>query len=142
MDPEAYRSCENSPVICRLFLIPLAAILVSAVLTPNALATDKIAPSAQSGAALFRDKGCAFCHGADLTGTKKAPSLAGINKDKAWPAARITTQILNGGQKMPPFRDSLDDSEIADLVAYLRAKVRPSAPPPVQAATPSSSSPN
>ena len=33
------------------------------------------------------------------------------------------------GQKMPAFSDSLTDPEIAQLVAYLRAKHRPAPPP-------------
>lgn len=86
----------------------------------------------EAGAALFRDKGCSYCHGADLQGTKKAPALAEIRKDKEWTADKMTNQILNGGEKMPPFSDSLSDEEIADLVAYLRAKKRP-APPPAAA---------
>jgi mono/diheme cytochrome c family protein len=40
----------------------------------------------------------------------------------------MTEQILNGGKKMPPYRDSLSDDEIAQLVAYLRAKDRPTPP--------------
>lgn len=83
----------------------------------------------QAGAILFRDKGCAYCHGTGGVGTKKAPSLVDIGKDKAWPPAKMTDQILNGGEKMPPFRESLSDEEIARLVAYLRAKNRPVAPP-------------
>ena len=87
----------------------------------------------QAGAVLFRDKGCAYCHGAGGTGGKKAPDLTGLRTDKLWPPAKITNQILNGGQKMPPFSDSLTEAEIAQLVAYLRAKHRPVPPP---AATP------
>ena len=83
----------------------------------------------QAGAILFRDKGCAFCHGVGGIGGKKAPSLVDIRKDTNWPAAKITNQILNGGQKMPPFGDSLTDPQIAQLVAYLRAKKRPIPPP-------------
>ena len=83
----------------------------------------------EAGAVLFRDKGCAYCHGVGGTGGKKAPSLMGLRTDKAWPPANITKQILNGGQKMPPFGDSLTDTEIAQLVAYLRAKKRPIPPP-------------
>ncbi len=83
---------------------------------------------AQAGAVLFRDKGCAYCHGAKLEGTKKAPGLADVRNDKAWPPEKMTDQILNGGAKMPPFRDSLSDDEIAQLVAYLRAKNRPEPP--------------
>ena len=85
----------------------------------------------KAGAVLFRDKGCSYCHGADLHGTKKAPALADIRSDKNWPADKMTDQILNGGQKMPPFRDSLSDDEIAQLVAFLRAKDHP-APPPAE----------
>lgn len=92
----------------------------------------------QAGAVLFRDKGCAYCHGAGGTGGKKAPDLTGLRTDKLWPPAKITNQILNGGQKMPPFSDSLTEAEIAQLVAYLRAKHRPVPPP---AATPPLSPP-
>lgn len=77
---------------------------------------------------LFRDTGCTYCHGADLKGTKKAPALEDVARDKVWTPAKMTDQILNGGQKMPPFRDSLSDEQIADLVAFLRAKKRPAIP--------------
>ena len=86
-----------------------------------------------AGAILFRDKGCARCHGADLQGTKKAPTLANIRDDKNWPPDKIAKQILNGGQKMPPFADALSDPQIAQIVAYLRAKHRPVLPPPAPA---------
>ena len=100
----------------------------------SAFAAD---PSAdiKAGAVLYHDKGCAFCHGPTLEGTKKAPSLAEIRTDKAWPPEKLTDHILNGGPKMPPFRDSLSDEEIAQLVAYLRAGNRP-VPPPADAAAP------
>jgi len=83
----------------------------------------------KAGAALFRDKGCTYCHGVGGVGTKKAPSLTGLHKDKAWTPEKITNQILNGGQKMPPFRDSVTDDEVTDLIAYLRAKNKPVPPP-------------
>jgi mono/diheme cytochrome c family protein len=35
---------------------------------------------------------------------------------------------MNGGQKMPAFRESVSDEEAAQLVAWLRAKHRPVAP--------------
>jgi len=93
-----------------------------------ARAADKKADEL-AGAALFRDKGCAHCHGAGGIGTLKAPSLVHIRNEKQWTPAKITDQILNGGQKMPPFSDSLTDSEVAQIVAYLRAKNRPEPPP-------------
>ena len=110
----------------RLFL---AALLLSSLgLIAFAADSDPDA-DAKAGAVLFRDKGCAYCHGATLEGTKKAPALVEVQKDKAWTPEKMTDQILNGGQKMPPFRDSLSDEEIAQLVAYLRAKRRPIPPP-------------
>jgi mono/diheme cytochrome c family protein len=83
----------------------------------------------EAGAILFRDKGCTHCHGVDGIGTKKAPSLVDLRKNKQWTPAQIANQILNGGQKMPPFNDSVTDQEAAQLVAYLRAKHRPVPPP-------------
>ena len=84
----------------------------------------------QAGAVLYRDKGCPQCHGADLAGNKKGPALADIANDPAWPAEKITKQIRDGGAKMPPFGESQTDPEIAQIVAYLRAKDRPAPPPP------------
>jgi mono/diheme cytochrome c family protein len=82
-----------------------------------------------AGAVLYRDKGCEQCHGAGGVGTKKGPSLVNIRNEKQWTPEKITQQILNGGKKMPPFADSLSDPEIAQLVAYLRARKRPVPPP-------------
>ena len=64
---------------------------------------------------------------------RKLPRLADIDKNKLWTPAKMTDQILNGGKKMPPFADSLSDQEVAQIVAYLRAKHRP-VPPPAPAA--------
>ncbi|HEV2215328.1 MAG TPA: cytochrome c [Terracidiphilus sp.] len=83
-----------------------------------------------AGAILFRDKGCAHCHGADRAGTQKAPSLVNIRKNQNWTVDKMTDQILNGGKKMPPFADSLSDQEAAQIIAYLRAKHPPAPPAP------------
>jgi mono/diheme cytochrome c family protein len=115
----------------QILLIFVMAILAA---TP-AFAASKTKADEEAGAVLFRDKGCAYCHGAGGTGGKKGPDLSGIRTDKLWPPEKITNQILNGGQKMPPFSDSLTDVEIAHLVAYLRAKQRP-VPPPAQTPPP------
>jgi len=83
----------------------------------------------KAGAVLFRDKGCTYCHGVGAVGTKKAPALTDLPKDKTWTSEKLTNQILNGGQKMPPFRDSVTDDEVAQLIAYLKAKNKPLPPP-------------
>ncbi|MDR3726025.1 MAG: cytochrome c [Terracidiphilus sp.] len=99
-----------------------------AVLPAHALFGSKTKAAEQAGALLFRDKGCAYCHGAGGIGAKKGPALTDLRKNKLWSPAKITDQILNGGQKMPAFRESLSDVEAAQLVAWLRAKHRPVAP--------------
>jgi len=124
------------------FSLPcLLAVILIALSATSLFASKK--DDEKAGALLFRDKGCAYCHGVGGVGGKKAPSLVGLPKDKAWPTDKITNQILNGGQKMPPFRESLTDEEVAQLVAYLRAKSKPippaaseqdSAPPPAPGA--------
>jgi len=81
----------------------------------------------QAGGALFHDN-CARCHGANLEGTKKGPALAEINTKKRWTDDRITHRILNGGGRMPAFRDSLHEDQIQQLVAFLRAENRPATP--------------
>jgi mono/diheme cytochrome c family protein len=108
-------------------LFAVSALAVAAESSKNAEAT---------GAALFRDKGCAYCHGANTQGTQKGPSLLHIRK--AMNAGQISNQIKNGGQKMPSFEEALSPEEINQLVAYLRAKHRPS-PTPVAAESPRSS---
>ena len=114
---------QNSRV---LFPALIVALSLCPALPANAQAGVK---PEQAGAILFRDKGCAYCHGVGGIGGKKAPSLVDIRKNKLWAPQKITSQILDGGQKMPPFRDSLTDQEVAQLVAYLRAKDRPIPPP-------------
>jgi mono/diheme cytochrome c family protein len=110
----------------RLAVIPI--VLVFAAFAAPAYPAADTKADVQAGALLYRDKGCPQCHGADLAGNKKGPSLADIRNDKAWPPEKITKQITDGGPKMPPFADSLTDQEVAQLVAFLRAKDRPAAP--------------
>jgi mono/diheme cytochrome c family protein len=112
-------------VTSRLLTLLLLSLALASPLFAAATEADE-----KAGAVLFRDKGCEHCHGVAGVGTKKAPPLADIRKDKNWPSEKITQQILNGGRKMPPFADSLSDPEIAQIVAYLRAKHKPVPPPP------------
>jgi mono/diheme cytochrome c family protein len=116
--------CENISVTSRSLLFVLLSIAPASPLFAASTDADE-----KAGAILFRDKGCEHCHGVGGIGTKKAPPLTSIRTDKAWPPEKITKQILNGGPKMPPFADSLSDPEVAQIVAYLRARHRPIPPP-------------
>jgi mono/diheme cytochrome c family protein len=103
--------------------------LLCALLPASAFANSKAKADAEAGALLFRDHDCAHCHGANGIGAKKGPALTDLRKNKLWTPAKITDQILNGGQKMPAFSDTLTDDEAGKLVAWLRAKHRPMVPP-------------
>ena len=127
----------SSRLVFKFVLLASVAAVPLPALAASSFTSDS---DALAGALLFRDKGCAYCHGAGGIGSPKAPSLVEIRKDTAWPPEKMTDQILNGGQKMPPFRESLNDDEIAQLVTYLRAKTRP-VPPPLPAATPVATAP-
>lgn len=114
-------------------LKPLSSLLLTGILAmvafPISLSASQKSDQEKAGAILFRDKGCTYCHGIGGVGTKKAPALTNLRKDKAWTPEKITSQVLNGGQKMPPFRDSVTDDEVTQLIAYLRAKDKPVPPP-------------
>lgn len=105
-----------------------ATVVLFIVLPARLLFGASTAADEQAGAALFRDQGCAHCHGPNGSGGKKGPDLSGLRNDRNWPPAKITNQILNGGQKMPPFSDALTDQQIAQLVAFLRARHKPAIP--------------
>jgi mono/diheme cytochrome c family protein len=115
--------------------------LIGIFATPRALSAAKSSEQEKAGAVLFRDKGCTYCHGVGGVGTKKAPALTGLPKDKSWTPEKITNQILNGGQKMPPFRESVTDEDVSDLIAYLRSKNKPVPPPATAQETFPASSP-
>lgn len=110
-------------------LVVTAAVVLTAPLSAHALSGSGHKANEEAGAILFRDKGCAHCHGEGGIGGPKAPALIAIWNNKLWTPAKLTDRIMNGGQKMPPFSDSLTDAEIAQLVAYLRAKHKPVLPP-------------
>jgi mono/diheme cytochrome c family protein len=88
----------------------------------------------QAGANLFRDKGCPYCHGVNTEGTKKGPSLVDLRKTRKAP--EIARQISEGGRKMPAFGDDISKDEIAQIVAWLRAKHRPVPTPPAAGTVP------
>ena len=114
---------------CLKRLLPCSLLFLVAALPGPWLHAASTQTEEQAGAILFRDKGCSHCHGDGGLGGKKGPTLSGLRTDRNWPPAKIKEQILNGGQKMPPFSDSMTDQEIAQVIAYLRAKHRPVPPP-------------
>ena len=93
-----------------------------------ALAFSGLAPSARAaddaGAQTYKSN-CVVCHGADGTGTPtgkslKAPDLHSDAVQKMT-VAQMVTQVADGKNNMPPFKSTLTDDQIKDVVAYVRA---------------------
>ena len=88
----------------------------------------KPAPPAAAGQTrVLYERSCAVCHGprgeGKQLGTMKVPSLregAAVNN----PDERLFAQISNGGKGMPPFRHTLDDRQIQDLVRFVREEIQ------------------
>jgi mono/diheme cytochrome c family protein len=98
--------------------IGLATLLVCGIcLLGSSLAT------AQDAAGTYKSK-CAMCHGADGKGSNMGQKMgvrdfssADVQKESD---AQLTEIISGGKGKMPSYKDKLKDSEIKDLVAYIR----------------------
>lgn len=76
--------------------------------------------SKKAGAALFHERGCEHCHGANGTGGERGPDLSTVGRRLK--KEQIEHQIHNGGAMMPAFGDVLQPDEIKDLVDFLHDK--------------------
>ena len=77
---------------------------------------------AQDAAGTFKAK-CAMCHGADGKGGKMGTrdfASADVKKETDAELTDIITKGKPGPPKMPAYGDKLKDTEIKDLVAYIR----------------------
>ena len=76
---------------------------------------------------LLYERTCAVCHGprgeGTQLGTMKTPPL---NSGAALtdPDERFFKQITDGGNGMPPFKHTLDDKQIEDLVRFVREEIQ------------------
>lgn len=87
------------------------------------VASAKGGASDEAGKSLFKAN-CVVCHGDDGAGTAtgralNAPDLHSEAVQKLTDA-QITDQINNGKNNMPPFRNSLSQAQIKQLVSYVR----------------------
>jgi len=78
---------------------------------------------ADDAAAAYKAK-CAMCHGPDgkgsAAGTKMGARDFGSAEVKAETDAQLTDIITNGKGKMPAYSGKLKDTEIKDVVSYIR----------------------
>jgi mono/diheme cytochrome c family protein len=75
---------------------------------------------------LFR-RNCAVCHGPDgegkQIGTLSVPSLR-AGRAATDPDERLFRQIHDGGNGMPPFKFTLTDEQIGDLLRFVRGDLQ------------------
>ncbi len=87
-------------------------------LTPEVV--GNVSPEAKSGAKLFYDKACIYCHKISGDGGIHGPDLTDVanrlNSDQ------ITLKIVNGGDVMPAFGGTLSKEELNELVAFLETR--------------------
>ena len=104
------------------FLI-LCVVLAASACSPGG---DKTAQAADPTRELF-ERNCAACHGREgegrQIGTLTVPSLR-EGRAAGDPDARLLTQIHDGGRGMPPFKDTLTEEQIADLLRFVRERLQ------------------
>lgn len=100
----------------RLALVALLACGLIAVCASPAVAQD--------AAATYKTK-CAVCHGPDGKSTPAGQKMGAHDfssaEVKAETDAQLTDVITKGKGKMPPYGGKLKDTEIKELVAYVRS---------------------
>jgi ubiquinol-cytochrome c reductase cytochrome b subunit len=71
------------------------------------------------GASIFAASGCSHCHSIRNVGGHKGPDLSGVGRRLE--KDQMRKQIVTGSKRMPPFGETLQEAEIADVIAYLRS---------------------
>ena len=96
--------------------------LAFAMASSAALAAKKGDPD--KGKEVFQQ--CAPCHNPDSTEKKMGPGLKGLfgkaklNNGKKPTEENVRSQIEEGGNGMPAYKEMLGDDEKNDLIAYLK----------------------
>ena len=107
----------------RLFAIILGAAVAVGVAGVGSRATAKAAPADDPGETVFKGN-CVVCHGADGTGspTGKALMAPDLHSDavQKLTVAQMVTQVSDGKNNMPPFKNSLSKDQISAVVTYVR----------------------
>ncbi len=103
----------------------LRSVLLSSLIALSILCLSPNAHAANDASALFKSK-CSLCHGADGSSTTSvgkqmnAPDLRSEAVQKETDK-QLQEYVANGkGKKMPPFKNSLKEDQIDQLIAYIR----------------------
>ena len=82
-------------------------------------------PAFADGAALYKQKACAQCHGADGSGNTpvgKSLKARDLRSDDVQKQSddELAAVIADGKGKMPAFKSSLSAEQVRELVTYIR----------------------
>ena len=96
---------------------------LGAMLAAGLIAVCASPAFADDAAATYKAK-CAMCHGPDGKGSATGQQMGvrdfGSAEVKAETDAQLTDVITKGKGKMPPYAGKLKDTEIKELVTYIR----------------------
>ena len=100
------------------------------VFTGILLFTTLAASADSPGEALYREKACTTCHGADGAGKTpvgKSLKVRDLRSDEVQKQSddALAAVIADGKGKMPAYKSSLDAAQIKDVVAYIRSLAKP-----------------
>jgi cytochrome c6 len=108
----------------RSFVIILGAVIALVVLGFASRAGAKPPADAAAGEQTYKSN-CVVCHAADGTGsaTGKALKAPDLHSDvvQKMTVAEMETQVSDGKNAMPPFKNTLSKDQIEGVVAYVRA---------------------
>lgn len=120
-----YRSSEMS--LAKILAAALAALVC---ITPACVTRDDASAGKKTKDGDARElyaRNCAVCHGLDgegkQVGTLNVPALR-EGRAAQDPDARLLSQIHDGGNGMPPFKFTLTDDEIQDLLRFVREEIQ------------------
>ena len=111
-------------------LAKILAAALAALLFCAACVTSDDMNSARKSEDITRElyaRNCAACHGltgeGKQVGTLQVPALR-TGRAVEDPDARLLTQIHDGGNGMPPFKFTLTDEQIQDLLRFVREEIQ------------------
>ncbi len=88
----------------------------------NASVVNSTNPQIQTGAKLFNEKGCEYCHMIAGQGGLRGPNLTNVGNRLN--ESQLITRILNGGNNMPAYGSTLKSDELNALVAFLKSRTK------------------
>lgn len=114
----------------RLAKILAVALASLACFTSSCATRDDVSAARKTKADTARElyaRNCATCHGlvgeGKQVGTLRVPPLR-EGRAVEDPDARLLSQIHDGGNGMPPFKFTLTDDEIQDLLRFVREEIQ------------------